>query len=193
MSASPSYPGKLSHLPRAGTLPVPWVAIWSEEEGTACLTQEIYGGKPFVCLSHRLARGKGRPILGKMSQVRQRRCILDGRCQVCGELMVKRYVAIETSHEDLPGYGPVLVEPPACATCARVALAVCPGLRGRGRFVEMLDSIPILQFIAPIGDPEKDAMFHPLQRADFPPNGAVGYIKYAVTRARPADLTPWGS
>lgn len=61
-----------------------------------------------------------------------------------------------------------------------------PGDRG-GR-TELLASEPILQFVAPLGDPLKDVMFWPLTRQDFPKNGAVGYIKYAVLRQREARL-----
>jgi hypothetical protein len=186
-------PAKITHLARVGGLPVPWVALWSAEEGTAFLAEEIYDGKPSLCVSHLEALGEGTARLGMMSQLRQRRAMRLGLCQVCGKPMTRRYVALSTSGERIKlgrsGSFPLLIEPPACATCASIALAHCPGVRGR-TFVELLDLILVQQIVRPLGDPAQDSMFLPLTPADFPSSGAVGYIKYAVTKHRPSDLTP---
>ena len=183
------FPAKLDHLPRAGGLPVPWVALWSAEQGTAFLRDEFPQGKKHPCVAHEERIGEGRPVFGKTSQVRQRRAMLQGLCQVCGRRLSRQFACLETSHERwasrrgaLPV--PVLTESPTCATCAVASLEICPGLKGL-RFVEVLRHVLIMQFVRPVGDPALDGMFDPLTLADFPEGGAVGYMKYAVTESAP--------
>lgn len=187
---------KLAALPHVGRLPVPWVAMWSSEEGTVYLDRQRMLGKDYLAVMHRQARGEGQAMLGHMSWVRQRQALLEDRCQVCGERVGRRYVALHTSGQSMESYArrydrasvPLLTEPWACATCAAASLRLCPGVRGR-TFHLLQEWELVATVVRPIGDAAKDTPFLPLTRAEFPAGGAVGYLKIAVRKAKAADLS----
>ena len=114
------------------TVPVPYVAAWSSEYPVMQVRPEPLMGGRLALFRGGGRRGEGEPLFGKMDVGRQRRCILRGICQVCGEpIEGPRWVALLMEKANLPGVGDldVVREPPACTLCMRTALRVCPGLR----------------------------------------------------------------
>jgi hypothetical protein len=78
-------------------------------------------------------RGRGTPVLGQVSPQRQRRCMVERRCGVCGRRFGPR--------EHLWFIGSLamlrdgVIEPPVHRGCARYALQVCPQLQFPGVMV----------------------------------------------------------
>lgn len=185
-------PPRLARRPLVGRVPVPWVALWSAEAGTASIGR-LSPSDPTPALFERQVE-EGEPRFGEMSWTRQRRAVLEGRCQVCAGRLTRSYVALDTANQAIDlGHGLrawLLSEPACCATCARVTMTLCPGIRGR-RFVELVRFQAVGSFVRPCGDPVADAVFAPLTAADFPARGALAHVKLAVITVRPAQLEPW--
>ena len=134
---SGARPGFLKHLPvdKRG-FPVPWVSDW-----TGSKDPDLHGrpgfaqadlwavGCPWPTVTVLEPRGKpgtGAPMLAVLHPSRQRTCMLDRKCQVCG----KRVNATEKAY--LAG-GAALVaegfrEPPMHLRCAVFSLFACPGI-----------------------------------------------------------------
>jgi hypothetical protein len=155
-------PDRVAQLLRTeGGLPVPHVAAWSSEE-TDRLERDPYLARlgyyqPAVFCGG--GQGIGRAILGEMTPERQRRAMLDRRCQVCDvELGERRRpnppwrwplwladIRIFGTDErgdvgnDIGGQTivvrrrrvPLVLEPWSCEDCLAYAIQVCPGLISR--------------------------------------------------------------
>lgn len=112
--------------------PVPYVALWSSETYSHVAFDPNAGGHAALFTAG--ARGEGEPVWGKMHEPRQRETVAKFRCQVCNcKLKDERAFAMDVPqamlYEDREI--PLLMEPPACMKCIRIALAMCPGNRRR--------------------------------------------------------------
>lgn len=83
------------------------------------------------------AEGVGEPQFSMLNARRQRACMVDRRCQVCGTPFGDKPVTFLDSatllDEDAAGDTVVTITAPTCRTCAAVALRVCPAQRGKDR------------------------------------------------------------
>jgi hypothetical protein len=126
-------------------LTVPYVTCWSGEkllrvpplrrtpDGLAFQDESPYDRDPHGVLRLRMniARGRGKPQLGDMHALRQRRAMLDLLCQVCSrscpDLDARRtlFFALRTPirEEDRT------LAPPVCPPCAIESAEACPKLR----------------------------------------------------------------
>jgi hypothetical protein len=143
MVTTRTIPDHLWHLPTYHGLPVPWVAIWSDEKA------EPIGARPLGPDGGIVATGPnvemrfgmiwvatnkrtGTPVFGEVNSQRQRRCMLGPRCQVCGARIDGPPVWLIP---DLEEHGPVwrerrwTVTPPVCVLCADTSLLWCPHLQ----------------------------------------------------------------
>lgn len=137
-------PSHLSHLKRWHGYPVPIVNCWGEEADDSRWYMDVDRNLPADSVSRYGIFSQGEPgtgdaFLAKQNPQRQRRIMVRGLCQVCGdELKSKRYIALSaksTMQSIDVGDGPVvgLAEPPLCLRCVRFAVDVCPGLIRRRR------------------------------------------------------------
>ena len=80
-------------------------------------------------------QGQGQPLFGKVHSARQRRAMLEMRCQVCGEPADRTDEGtlwiLQDRRADWPRWPENLqaVEPPICLPCARLSRKLCPALR----------------------------------------------------------------
>jgi hypothetical protein len=78
----------------------------------------------------------GTPEWTQVHPTRQRRCMDEGRCQVCGQSQLPdELVWLPPAHELKPalsGLSAITYTPPVCPRCAPVARAQCPHLRRTG-------------------------------------------------------------
>lgn len=125
-------------------VPVPWVAIWSEEmygpemeslpDGTiqpkwgfTHLTSREYGMWMLTTPDDR----SGHPEFGATHSRRQREAMRDVLCQVCGEHVEGKMfwvVPNEPPHIELWLIRQV-INPPVCGPCLELAREVCPHLK----------------------------------------------------------------
>lgn len=130
-------------------LRVPWVARWSPEESRWPIFPDL--GGPEVKLAYADQRpgdvvldtlwmreyndlqGTGLPEYGVVSTTRQRACMLERRCQVCGEQIagdVTPYVFPKwVARKERTGKTRLTSTPPTCKTCIPIAMKLCPILR----------------------------------------------------------------
>jgi hypothetical protein len=118
-------PARLRNVPHLGDMPVPWVTCYSQDQfkpGSSPL------GDVMAC---DCAPGVGKAGLGEQCPVRQRRAMLERRCNACGErisgtaLFAGVFFA-ELDAEDRPV--PITAEAPTHAQCLGYSALVCPGL-----------------------------------------------------------------
>nr|BFD90985.1 hypothetical protein KitaXyl93_23450 [Kitasatospora sp. Xyl93] len=117
-------PAEVKALPRDPRgYPVGWATLW--ESGTRTLRIVAGTGPTLVCTC---VPGCGRPLLGQVCPQRQRACMNERRCQLCG-LRIKyrfRVVFVAGAPEgDGPGF---VIEAPLHCSCASYAIQVCPHL-----------------------------------------------------------------
>jgi hypothetical protein len=141
-----------------GGLPVPHVAAWSNES-TDRLERDPYLTRLGYYVPAAFsggAQGDGHAVLGEMEPARQRRAVIDRRCQVCDRELGERHRpnppwrqplwladirVFGTDDEgsvgaDIGGQTiivgrrrcPLVLEPWVCEPCLAYALQVCPGL-----------------------------------------------------------------
>lgn len=137
----------LSHLPvTAQGYPVPFVASWTSEHWS---TSKYDARLKHHALFTAGERGEGKPVLGLLNEPRQRLCVFDGRCQICGQRIAEGYLPeqIVNGDERLDDGTPVTSEPLCCKPCAEFSMRTCPHLTdGRILIVheyELLNSSPI--------------------------------------------------
>jgi len=99
---APAHPVHLAHRPRVGGLVVPWI------------TPQI----------------NGQYLFGKLTDLSQRRCLLQYRCQICGDRLPERAILFARS-SDLDWM--CTPEPATCPPCAWYSAMACPMLSGRMR------------------------------------------------------------
>ncbi|MGV9426353.1 hypothetical protein ACWDO7_18935 [Streptomyces sp. NPDC003656] len=148
LNGDPLEPAYSHKRCRRGPDKVPYITAWSSEplEDTLIVVQEMTGVSfEDETASDRDERGVlwarspdtpgvGRPLYKKIHPGRQRQCMTDLRCQVCGGPADEdeRGVLwlIEDGREDWPGWPRDLMttHPPICLTCVRVAREQCPHL-----------------------------------------------------------------
>lgn len=120
----------MTFLTHNGTI-VPWTTPWTGEDGAPWVEREHYtGGAHALCQKD--TPGEGKPIFGAAHYQRQRKAIIQGRCDVCGRAI-------------RPGQARVLLHPgnqlkgtaevghvmaPSHRECARLAAQVCPWIVG---------------------------------------------------------------
>jgi len=109
---------------------VPFVALWSDEarEGVARIIR--WRGHPAIFTN----RQTGVPDFGATNSHRQRRCMDDGLCQVCGTKGATLYVIVDDSatvqtHVGLWDEHRHIINAPLHRQCYEYALSVCPSLR----------------------------------------------------------------
>ncbi|WP_019632623.1 hypothetical protein [Actinomadura atramentaria] len=76
--------------------------------------------------------GQGRPVLGELHVLRQRRAMRKLLCQVCAVPCGEDAVWLQSAEEYAVGPWPesiITAHPPLCLGCARRAVEVCPHLR----------------------------------------------------------------
>lgn len=170
---------------------IPYVALWSSEsERYVAPDRVMLEGRP--ALFNRGERGDGAPILGKMSDHRQRECVCLLKCQVCRRRLGPPYLAIDAERQLTVHHGrelPLLIEPMVCLRCAAYSLETCPGISrmresGRLRIYEIRRFEHVMTWLAPCpGSPYPD-----LDRilTDFG-KPVVGMVKIMPTRYRVID------
>ncbi len=117
-------------LLKFGNVPVPWTVSWSGEE------THFVGIDPHLnrrALMQIEAPGHGKPLFGKPHSQRQRQCIAEDRCDICGKPL-KLHTKISLSHaatRSNAAHGPAVlqVEPMVHVACARDAIRWCPSLK----------------------------------------------------------------
>ncbi|MFJ2646805.1 hypothetical protein ACIO1C_08795 [Streptomyces sp. NPDC087420] len=127
---------------------VPYIARWSGERdssmpvvfrrdrrGIAYADERFYDRDGYGVLWSRTPSqpGRGTPEYGKVHSLRQRLCMTDLRCQVCGGPADRNpngvLWLIDAGPQDLP-HGPEhTAHPPVCRHCACRSLRACPHLR----------------------------------------------------------------
>lgn len=107
---------------------VPWNAMWSGEDRNEIRPCKYAGND--LALWSPFKPGKGKPVFAKPHHVRQRKCIAEMRCTVCGQ----------RTPEDDRWWFPfgdfrdgwwVSTESPVHFACAELAMAKCPMIRTR--------------------------------------------------------------
>lgn len=135
----PSWvPPRLAHLRRdARGLPVPYINLWgpSDPARFSIRHDRRVGGDALFMDDD----GETVPDFTKQNVQRQRECIIDGLCQVCGRPVPwsRRYLVYSTISADAVDVEgaprTAISEPWLDGWCARVAVERCPGLIRRKR------------------------------------------------------------
>lgn len=77
--------------------------------------------------------GRGRPEFGKVHSLRQRLCMSELRCQVCGGPADRSAEGVlwlvDAARRELRPGGEITGHPPVCRPCAERAVRACPHLR----------------------------------------------------------------
>jgi hypothetical protein len=93
--------------------------------------------------------GLGEPIWADVHSHRQRSCQIEGRCQVCGEVMAAPWLWLIPPYLAQRGdHGSVITDvAPTCQDCIDTAMTVCPALRRvPPRLLEVRDYRPVAVF-----------------------------------------------
>lgn len=161
MVAVVKIPRHLRWLPKTSQgIPVPYVAHWTAEEGTARLEP----------CTHDDLRGQGDPVLGQMSFRRQREVIPKvGFTLIPAEPQIL-YDLISVS------------EPLSCRSCIDFARKHCPDIArsvdAGGSLVAVYKMRKLPSLVQLTGDPELDTPFAPIDW--IPVGGALGYVKLGL-------------
>ncbi len=138
MSRPDPYPW-LDHLPRDRRgLPVPYVNAWGDE-ATAVIRvafDRLVDGPAVFVEDHGDV-----PDFTRQNQQRQRRCMVEGLCQVCGKPVPwsRRNLVVAALSVKWQWVGelrrevPVIAEPWLCDRCCEIAVRWCPALIRRTR------------------------------------------------------------
>lgn len=113
-------------------LPVPYVAVWSDERKPRATRIIRWRGHPAI-FTH---SPTGVPDFGSTNSHRQRLCMEHGQCQICGEKGARLYVVIDDSkmnngqtHIHLWESGRWIINAPLHRECFEYSRTVCPHLR----------------------------------------------------------------
>jgi hypothetical protein len=117
--------------------PVPYINIWSGEmpEDTWRLATDPSLGMPGIFVPAG-CRGLGEPDFTRQAPDRQRECMIGELCQICTAPAAWIVVSNSMSTKTIVYQGKkrlVITEPWICASCAKYAIEVCPGLIRRRR------------------------------------------------------------
>ncbi len=113
-----------------GNVPVPWTVGWTGEDSFSVERCPIAGHRAICQIE---APGVGKPAFGKPHWNRQRKCIAEGRCDLCAKPL-KLATKVSLSHARPVGHGAeglaiLQVEPLLHRACAATSLKHCPSLR----------------------------------------------------------------
>lgn len=113
-----------------GSTAVPWTVAWTGEDSYFIGTCR-FSRHPAICQAE--APGVGKPTFGKPHWQRQRRCIAEGRCDLCGKSL-KLSTKVSLSHARPVGHGAeglaiLQVEPLLHKACAAISMQHCPSLK----------------------------------------------------------------
>lgn len=114
-----------------GNTAVPWTVAWSAEESFYVGPCKWADQRPAICQV--VSPGTGKPMFGKPHSQRQRQCIAEGRCDLCGKPL-KLSTKVSLSHARPVGHGAdglaiLQVEPMLHKTCAAISMQHCPSLK----------------------------------------------------------------
>lgn len=138
----------LAHLrtDRRG-LPVPFINAWGDEAGARVRVEHdpLVGGPAVFVDDH-----GDEPDFTRQNQQRQRRCMVEGLCQVCGKFTPwsRRNLVVASLSVKWQWVGewgrevPVVSEPWLCDRCCAIAVGWCPALIRRTR-EEQLQVVPV--------------------------------------------------
>jgi hypothetical protein len=102
------------------------------------------GGVLWVRTSSR--QGKGRPEYGKVHSLRQRLCMAQLLCQICGGPADRTAEGtlwlIDARARDLLPRGEITTHPPVCLPCAHRSVRACPHLRPEWVALRVKSAIP---------------------------------------------------
>lgn len=127
---------------------VPWVTRWTSERRDLPMQPHLDSGTGKVVLDYiepepgdRVdgvlwmreggSRGEGDPEWSQVSTARQRACMLDPRCQVCGTIIEGTeipWLLPASAMDRKTRTGLTTMTPPICETCIPIAMASCPQL-----------------------------------------------------------------
>lgn len=111
--------------------PIPYVAEWTHESDDSTFVVHPEGWAQANC---NCKIGEGEPILGHQCPVRQRECMSEHKCQVCGfpiEGVPHTEMAFIGGESMNVFWENVFWEPPLHLSCAAYSLQVCPGITRR--------------------------------------------------------------
>lgn len=117
-------------IARFGATAVPWTVGWTGEESFR-IGHCHYSQMPAICQA--VAPGVGKPSFGKPHWNRQRECIAECRCDLCGK-SVKSATKVSLSHARPVAHGAqglaiLQVEPLLHRACAAESTKFCPSLK----------------------------------------------------------------
>jgi hypothetical protein len=127
---------------------VPWVTRWTSEvrnpalqpsynPGTGGLALDFLDEQPsdridgVLWMREGNSRGEGEPEWKQVSSHRQRACMLDQRCQVCGMKIEDTeipWLLPASAMDRKTRTGLTTMTPPTCAACIPIAMRSCPQL-----------------------------------------------------------------
>lgn len=168
--------GNPAARPRVGGLPVPWVARWSDEEPSGSVrvtwTRKLNdAGQLDVLLRYADERSgdrdtfgwlwaradgpaTGTPQFGQLHPRRQRQCMDELRCQVCGRRQPTSRSTWLLPSSDMQTSPPRTTHAPVCPSCMRQALALCPHLSRGGWQAFSAQSVEPVGVYADVYDPD---------------------------------------
>jgi hypothetical protein len=116
-------PARLRHVPHLGHMPVPWVTCYADRPFHAV------EGPLGTTMGCDCTHGLGAPGLGKQCPTRQRRAMLERRCNVCGTRITGIAIFAGVFAAELDGE-PVVITAEAAVhpQCLAYSALVCPGL-----------------------------------------------------------------
>lgn len=167
-------PARIRRSVHLGNMPVPWVTCWS--------------AKPFhpehgplgISMSCHCTPGVGKPGLAGQCPVRQRRAMIERRCNACGDRITGVALFAGVFHTALVDEGrtPITAEAPVHPVCLAYSALVCPRLHrvpDRCMVVAVRGAYPLIdQWMTSHGGIES----HHYQPHDTPraPNAALEYV-----------------
>jgi hypothetical protein len=126
-------PDFLDHLPTYGDLtplPVPFVAVWSDERDPRRTRIIKWHGHPAIFTDRR----SGVPDFGSTNSHRQRLCMENNWCQICGRPGAEMYVVVDDrygpgTHVTLWDEDQWIINAPLHERCFEYSKTICPHLR----------------------------------------------------------------
>lgn len=141
--ATPTIPEFLSHRPVWRGMPVPYIAIWSDEKRPGAVKLVRWRNIMWVWSEQQ----SGIPDFGSTNSHRQRDGMLRNACQICGKTGAFLYVIpndekLGGSHVMLWDSGEIL-NPPLHDYCYEYSRRTCPHLRATEPYALVRHSHPL--------------------------------------------------
>jgi hypothetical protein len=174
--------------------PVPWIARWTSEVRSPGPEVRLeVTDKTRISYAHEReddriegvlwlregsSQGVGEPLFKEVHSHRQRQCIVDGLCQVCGQSIngsVIPWILPRHLSEKKPS-GIVTEQAPICEACISVATKYCPYLLGPGyKTVDVTGYRPIALF-GDVWEVGREGSGSHHYQADRPVGGYLGNL-----------------